>query len=176
MKTFEELKELAREHKSGLEASAIKTIDAVEDMFYNYDVDINDFLQLFDTFYEEDYIDWLERNVRIDIDVDLYNEFIDDNGYTAYMFEMKEFDTVMQKHTPTEIAEMISDGQFDIYDGHFFIDPDGYLVSVRIAKQSLKEILSAYLGYDNYNIWFIEKYYPELVEPTTLHIVEKLFE
>ena len=54
MKTFEELKELARENKSGLEASDIKTIDAVEDMFYNYDVDINDFLQLFDTFYEED--------------------------------------------------------------------------------------------------------------------------
>lgn len=40
------------------------------------------------------------------------------------IFRMQQFDEVMQRFSPSEIAEMICNGRFDISQRYFYIDED----------------------------------------------------
>ena len=42
----------------------------------------------------------------------------------SFIFSMQQFDEVMERFSPSEIAEMICNGRFDISQKYFYIDED----------------------------------------------------
>lgn len=177
MKTFEDLKKLANENKGGLDKSDIKNIEKVEELFDKYALDIDDLFQDMNTFNEEDYREWLSTNLFVSMTIDDYNEFVDENGYDEYIYRMSNFDKVMRNYTPTDIAELVTvSDDFNIYDDYFYFNRNEELGSCTDKTGSIENVIVNVLGHYDYVLWYIETYYPEMLDPSVLYVIESLFE
>ena len=173
MKTFEEL-------KKDLQANPDKytfdetDIEVVQDLFAEYDIDETLFVKYNKPdFDERDLAVFIEDDLPVNVyDIDKYNEYIEDNGYSEYLYSMDYLNDVLSGYLPTEIIELVQNSDFDINDDLFYITDRNTLCSCNDVEDAVMETI----GDKDYISEIIHEEYPEFFTPFNMAVLRALFD
>lgn len=175
MKTFEELKKdlLANPDNYDFDEDEL---DEVIDLFEQHDLDETDFTKSYYADFDKDnLVDFLSTYMQdIDTnDIDLYNEYIEENRYEEYLYSMNDLDDSLADYSPTEIIEMaLGNNDFSISDEYYYFNSRGDLVS----SNSVEDVADDVIGLNLFSEWIIENKYPELLDDIVLNVLRALYE
>lgn len=174
MKTFEDLKKdlLANPDNYDFDEDEL---DEVIDLFEQHDLDETDFTKSYYADFDKDNLVEFLSTYMQDIDtndIDLYNEYIEENSYEEYLYYMSELDDTLANYSPTEIIEAVSDNNFSLSDEYYYFNGRDDLVS----SNSVEDVADDVIGLDLFSEWLIENKYPELLDDIVLNVLRALYE
>ena len=96
MKTFEELKKIVEADPDKYDFNEYD-VETVEDIFADNDLTEDDFVKENDKlFTSKELAEWIIDKFDIDLyDVGMYNDYIEHNHYTEYLYDMAMLDDVL---------------------------------------------------------------------------------
>ena len=173
MKTFEELKKIVEADPDKYDFNEYD-VETVEDIFADNDLTEDDFVKENDKlFTSKELAEWIIDKFDIDLyDVGMYNDYIEHNHYTEYLYDMAMLDDVLADYSPTELINMATNGNFNLNDAYFYSDDYGYLMSCNDAA----DIIDHVIGMDQYTEDIINENYGDLMSDTSAQVLKALFD